>query len=152
MNPGTPAEAGLRARRQEEGRLWASGLSSTASLSVERAPTATTLAAAPNPKTLNGLDPRGAEEKGMIGPQMRAPVKPGDTYLLVNDRDEDMEAYDHEGKFLWKIPCLARGLGGDREYQYKETDTPPGLYKIGEIYKDYEIDPSTNFKIGRAHV
>ena len=28
----------------------------------------------------------------MAGPQKPAPVQPGDTYLLVNDRDEDMEA------------------------------------------------------------
>ena len=39
-----------------------------------------------------GLDPRGSEEAGMAGPQKPAPVKPGDSYLLVNDRDEDLEA------------------------------------------------------------
>jgi hypothetical protein len=26
----------------------------------------------------------------MAGPQKAAPVKPGDSYLLVNDRDEDL--------------------------------------------------------------
>jgi hypothetical protein len=49
--------------------------------------------AEPQPPT-GGLDPRGSEEAGMAGPQKPAPVKPGDSYLLVNDRDEDMEAYD----------------------------------------------------------
>ena len=63
------------------------------------------------PAPAGGLDPRGSEEAGMAGPQKPAPVKPGDSYLLVNDRDEDMEAYDHTGQFLWKLPCLARGLG-----------------------------------------
>jgi hypothetical protein len=67
-----------------------------------------------------GLDPRGSEEAGMAGPQKAAPVQPGETYLLVNDRDEDLEAYDHSGQFLWKIPCLARGQGSDTDWsQYR---------------------------------
>lgn len=87
-----------------------------------------------------GLDPRGKEEEGLIGPKIAAPVKPGDSYLLVNDRDRDMEAYDHEGNLLWKIPCLASGQHSD----WKRTggDTPPGLYKIGQIYRDYEANPN----------
>jgi hypothetical protein len=93
---------------------------------------------APAPST--GLDPRGKEEEGLIGPKKPAPVKPGDSYLLVNDRDRDMEAYDHTGKLLWKIPCLASGQHSD----WKRTggDTPPGLYKIGQIYRDYENNPN----------
>lgn len=91
--------------------------------------------------TLDGLDPRGAEESGMVGPKRPAPVKPGDSYLLVNDRDQDMEAYDHTGKFLWRINCLARGVGGPG-WRNRNGDTPPGLYKIGAIYKDYERNTS----------
>lgn len=83
-----------------------------------------------------GLDPRGSEEAGLIGPKMAAPVKPGDTYLLVNDRDKDMEAYDHTGRFLWKIPCLASGQ--TQNWRITGGDTPPGLYKIGKVYRDYE--------------
>jgi len=89
-----------------------------------------------------GLDPRGSEEAGMAGPQMAAPVHPGDTYLLVNDRDEDMEAYDHSGALLWKIPCLARGQGADTDWGHTNTDTPPGLYKLGKLYADYEQNPN----------
>ncbi len=72
---------------------------------------------APEPQAppAGGLDPRGSEEAGMAGPLKAAPVKPGDSYLLVNDRDEDMEAYDHTGAFLWKIPALARGQGADTD-------------------------------------
>jgi predicted chitinase len=89
-------------------------------------------------KKPTGLDPRGKEEEGLIGPKIAAPVKPGDSYLLVNDRDRDMEAYDHTGKLLWKIPCLASG----QHPNWKKTggDTPPGLYKIGQIYRDYEAN------------
>lgn len=90
------------------------------------------------PQKPAGLDPRGAEEEGLIGPRIAAPVKAGDSYLLVNDRDCDMEAYDYTGRLLWKIPCLASG----QHSNWKKTggDTPPGLYKIGQIYKDYESD------------
>ncbi|MFM9100055.1 MAG: L,D-transpeptidase, partial [Cyanobium sp.] len=88
----------------------------------------------PPPAPTGGLDPRGSEEAGMAGPQMAAPVHPGDSYLLVNDRDEDMEAYDHTGAFLWKISCLARSQGADTDWSHTNTDTPPGLYKLGKLY------------------
>ena len=88
------------------------------------------------------LDPRGSEEAGMAGPAIKAPVKAGDSYLLVNDRDQDMEAYDHTGQLLWKVPALARGQGADTEWRHTGTDTPPGLYKLGRVYRDYEANPS----------
>ncbi|MFO7630257.1 MAG: L,D-transpeptidase [Prochlorococcaceae cyanobacterium] len=89
-----------------------------------------------------GLDPRGSEEAGLVGPKIAAPVKPGDSYLLVNDRIEQMEAFDHTGKLLWKIPCLARGQGADNDWKHNSTDTPPGLYKLGQLYPDYEQNPN----------
>lgn len=95
----------------------------------------------PQQVILAALDPRGSEEAGLIGPKIKAPVKVGDSYLLVNDRDSDMEAYDYSGKFLWKIPCLAKGVGG-KDWRKKNSDTPPGLYKIGQIYADYEENPN----------
>ena len=62
----------------------------------EQAPWALTFSQQPpQPSTPSGgLDPRGSEETGMAGPQKPAPVQPGDFYLLVNDRDQDMEAFD----------------------------------------------------------
>jgi hypothetical protein len=116
----------------------------------EQAPWAITFSeeppAAPAPVplavALPPLDPRGSEEAGMAGPGIKAPVKVGDTYLLVNDRDQDMEAYDHSGQFLWKIPCLARGQGADTDWSHTNTDTPPGLYKLGTLYADYEQNPN----------
>ncbi|MCP9915559.1 L,D-transpeptidase [Cyanobium sp. ATX 6F1] len=94
------------------------------------------------PTPSGGLDPRGDEEAGLAGPKIAAPVKPGDSYLLVNDRDQDMEAYDHSGAFLWKVPCLARGQGADNDWKHTNTDTPPGLYRLGQLYPDYEQNPS----------
>jgi hypothetical protein len=113
----------------------------------EQAPWAVTFSSAtptppaPQPPS-GGLDPRGSEEAGMVGPKTKAPVKAGDSYLLVNDRDEDMEAYDHTGAFLWKVPCLARGQGADNDWKHTSTDTPPGLYKLGQLYPDYEQNPN----------
>jgi hypothetical protein len=113
----------------------------------EQAPWAVTFSekppAPPAPEApAGGLDPRGSEEAGMAGPKIPAPVKEGDSYLLVNDRDQDMEAYDHTGAFLWKVPCLARGQGADNDWRHNSTDTPPGLYKLGVVYRDYEQNPN----------
>lgn len=79
----------------------------------------------------------------MIGPK-RKPQEfgfgPNDSHLIVNDVNETCTAYDGSGKRLWQLPCLARGLYGEREYRITASDTPPGLYKLGEAYKDY-LDP-----------
>lgn len=77
----------------------------------------------------------------MIGPKKRPQdfgFKPGDSHLIVNDANETMKAFSYEGKLLWEIPCLARGQYSDFEWKIQNSDCPPGLYKVGEIYKDYE--------------
>jgi hypothetical protein len=77
----------------------------------------------------------------MIGPKRKPQefgFKEGDTHLIVNDISETMKAYDFKGTLLWEIPCLARGQGSDYEFKLTATDTPPGLYKIGAVYRDYE--------------
>lgn len=73
----------------------------------------------------------------MIGPTMKPELKPGDHHLVVNDVAETMKCFDHTGKLLWEVPCLARGQGSDWEWRLPRTDTPPGLYKIGQVYDDY---------------
>lgn len=78
----------------------------------------------------------------MIGPKRKPQdfgFKKGDSHLIVNDITEKVKAFDSSGKLLWEVPGLARGQGSDYEYKLARTDTPPGLYKIGDIYKDYEI-------------
>jgi hypothetical protein len=107
----------------------------------EQAPWALTYSEQP-PAPSSGLNPRGSEEVGMVGPNKPAPIQPGDSYLLVNDWDQDMEAYDHTGKILWKVPCLARGQGADTDWSNTNTDTLPVLYKLGKLYADYEQNPN----------
>lgn len=77
----------------------------------------------------------------MIGPKKRPQdfgFKSGDSHLIVNDANETMKAFSYEGKLLWEVPCLARGQYSDFEWRIQNSDCPPGVYKIGAIYKDYE--------------
>lgn len=61
---------------------------------------------------------------------------PKDSHLVVNDQSETLTAFDFHGNKLFRIPALARGQGGDRVYWENSTDTPPGLYRIGQVYND----------------
>jgi hypothetical protein len=77
----------------------------------------------------------------MIGPKKRPHdfgFKSGDSHIIVNDIVETAKGYSFDGKLLWEVPALARGQGSDYEFRQVRTDTPPGLYKIGQIYRDYE--------------
>ena len=77
----------------------------------------------------------------LVGPKKRPQdfgFKAGDSHLIVNDASERMKAFSFEGKLLWEVDCLARGQGSDFEWKLRNTDTPPGLYKVGAVYRDYE--------------
>jgi hypothetical protein len=64
--------------------------------------------------------------------------KSGDSHLLVNDKTETLRAFDFEGVNLFTIHCLARGQGADNEWKSPNTDTPPGLYQVGTVWRDYD--------------
>jgi hypothetical protein len=77
----------------------------------------------------------------LVGPKKRPQdfgFKAGDSHLVVNDASERMKAFSFEGKLLWEVPCLARGQYSDNQWKIQNSDTPPGLYKIGTVYRDYE--------------
>jgi hypothetical protein len=82
---------------------------------------------------------------GMVGPRKAPSLKPGDHHLVADDRAEIMTAYSHAGTKLWTIPCLCRGQGKEAEWKTTGSDTPPGLYKVGKVYRDYEEDPTGRF-------
>lgn len=86
-------------------------------------------------------DPRPLVIPGATGPK-KTPhdfgFKKGDSHIIVSDITETAQAFSFEGAKLWSVPALARGQGSDKEWRYKNTDTPPGVYSIGQIYKDYE--------------
>jgi hypothetical protein len=78
----------------------------------------------------------------MIGPKKRPHdfgFKQGDSHLVVNDASETMKAFSFEGKLLWEIPCLARGQYSDFEWKIRRSDTPVGLYVLGQLYNDYAL-------------
>jgi lipoprotein-anchoring transpeptidase ErfK/SrfK len=78
----------------------------------------------------------------MIGPKKTPKdfgFKSGDHHLIVNDITETVKAFAFGGKLLWELPCLARGQGSDFEYKLARTDTPPGLYRVGTVYRDYDV-------------
>ena len=74
----------------------------------------------------------------MIGPTAKPDLKPGDHHIIVNDISETMKCYKHDGTLLWEEHCLARGQGADTTWNSPHTDTPPGLYKLGQIYNDID--------------
>ena len=86
---------------------------------------------------------------GMVGPRKAPSLKPGDHHLVADDRRQTLTGYTHDGTRLWSIPCLCRGHAGDAEWKTTGSDTPPGLYKIGTVYRDYEQDPSPRFTADR---
>lgn len=76
----------------------------------------------------------------LVGPKKRPQdfgFTKGDSHLIVNDAVETMKAFSFEGKLLWEAPCLARGQYSDYEWKIQKSDTPPGLYKLGQLYNDY---------------
>jgi GH24 family phage-related lysozyme (muramidase) len=86
---------------------------------------------------------------GMVGPKKAPPLKPGDHHLIADDRAESLTAWTHDGKRLWSIPCLCRGQGRESEWNTTGSDTPPGLYLVGKVYRDYEQNPSATFSADR---
>ena len=86
---------------------------------------------------------------GLVGPRKRPDLKPGDHHLAADDRAESLTAWTHDGRRLWQIPCLCRGQGRDAEWNTTGSDTPPGLYLVGQVYRDYEQDPSATFSADR---
>lgn len=77
----------------------------------------------------------------IIGPTKRPQdfgFKEGDTHLIMNDAKEQLTGYDHGGLQLFRLPALARGQGRDDEWQSPNTDTPPGLYRVGSVWRDWE--------------
>ena len=77
----------------------------------------------------------------LAGPKKRPQdfgFKAGDSHLVVNDASERMKAFSFEGRLLWEVDCLARGQSSDSEWKVTNSDTPPGLYKVGAVYRDYE--------------
>jgi hypothetical protein len=86
---------------------------------------------------------------GLLGPKKRPDLRPGDHHLVMDDRAETIAAFDHKGQQLWRVAALARGQSTETDWRSRSSDTPPGLYRVGAIYRDYEANPTTSFSIDR---
>jgi lipoprotein-anchoring transpeptidase ErfK/SrfK len=84
---------------------------------------------------------------GMVGPKAHPDAhgfRRGDHHAIVDDRNQRARFFSWEGALVLDLPALARGQGGDREWTRTNTDTPPGLYLSGELYRDYEKSTTGN--------
>ena len=79
---------------------------------------------------------------GLVGPAKRPDLKPGDHHLIANGQNGTLTAYSSDGERIWQVPCLCRGQGPAGDWDQAGGDTPPGLYLIGQVYRDWEDDPS----------
>ena len=86
---------------------------------------------------------------GLVGPKKRPELKATDHHLVIDDREETITAFNASGARVWKVAALARGQSTETDWRSRSSDTPPGLYQIGAIYRDYEDDPSTTFSTDR---
>jgi hypothetical protein len=59
-----------------------------------------------------------------------------DTHFVVNAATDTAKAFSFKGELLWELPCYAVGQSAD--WRNNSGDTPPGLYKLGVVYQDYE--------------
>lgn len=85
-------------------------------------------------------NPPAPRAAALIGPKKKPAdfgFKQGDYHLLVNDATETCKAFDFAGNMLWEVAALARGQGADNAWQRTAEDTPPGVYKIGQVYNDW---------------
>jgi hypothetical protein len=85
----------------------------------------------------------------MVGPKKRPELNAGDHHLVVDDRAETVAAFNHKGEQVWRVAGLARGQSTETDWRSRSSDTPPGLYQIGAIYRDYEDDPTATFSSER---
>lgn len=90
----------------------------------------------------------------MIGPK-KTPrefgLRPTEHHLVINDINETCKIFRGDGTLIREIPALARGQYGDRTYNITGSDTPPGLYRVGVVYRDYENPLAVDWRTKRAY-
>lgn len=79
---------------------------------------------------------------GLWGPGIKPQIKPGDWHLIVNDRDERAKLYNSDGDLVTTFPVLAKGVYGSTTWR-NGGDTPPGLYRLGQLYRTQPSEPQS---------
>ena len=60
--------------------------------------------------------------------------KRGDFHLVANAITNTIKAFDFNGVLLWEVPCLLQGQ--DERFWVRGGATPPGTYRIGQVWRD----------------
>ncbi len=81
----------------------------------------------------------------LIGPKKKPTLKHGDYHLVVNDQSETCKVFGHTGKLLHTLPALAKGIYGPGT-NVTGGDTPPGLYKVGQLFRTQPHEPQAIWK------
>lgn len=72
-------------------------------------------------------------------------LKPNDLHVIVNDWESryigEAKCYSANGKLLWSIPALCKGVEGSR-WDVRSGDTPPGLYAAETITETRSDEPA----------
>ncbi len=70
--------------------------------------------------------------------------KSGDHHITVNAQSGLAKCFDFSGKQIWDADALATGMSPN--WHLNQGDTPPGLYRLGTVYRDYEeVGPNPGF-------
>lgn len=65
----------------------------------------------------------------------------GDYHLVVSAATNTAKMYRYpEGNPLWEVPALPTGQHAN--WRANQGDTPPGTYKLGDIWRQYKDNPS----------
>lgn len=159
-NPGENVEVGLGRRRYAEAKVWCGEAPTTACAAAAqeiqtaqdcerveqrlktKSPTVAGFESTiTTPKPTSPSGPRQPHVlAGMKGPKSHPDAhgfKPGDYHIVANDAVGKIKCYDYSGALMWELSCLCRGQYEDN-YFGRNGDTPAGLYKCGQIYRDYE--------------
>lgn len=74
----------------------------------------------------------------------RPDLKPNDVHVIVNDWEDkyigEIKCFAANGKLRWQAEALCKGVEGPR-WDSRGGDTPPGLYKAGELTETRSDEP-----------
>lgn len=62
--------------------------------------------------------------------------KSGDHHLVVNALTNTVKCFSSGGALIWEKPALP--VGQRPEWQEYSGDTPPGVYRIGQVWDDHK--------------
>ena len=75
--------------------------------------------------------------------------KKGEYHLVISAASNKATMYSYGGTKLWEKPALAMGQHAD--WKSNQGDTPPSVYRIGAVWRQYQ-DPPSHYDIPYGHI